>query len=419
MTKFLDSSFLLGLLALVLLASTSSFEAAVTPSHSSRPFNRTLFPPDFIFGAGSAAYQIEGAAYIDGKGPSNWDHYTKNHPGIMPFVTIFHWDVPQALEEEYGGFLKPQIVKDYEEYAEFVFKTFGDRVKNWCTLNEPTIFTLIGYDLGYNAPGRCSPYVGSCLGGDSATEPYLVAHHLLLAHAAAVKVYKQKYQASQKGKIGITLVTDWYKAKYNTQSSIEAASRALDFNIGWFLHPLTYGDYPKIMRSILGNRLPKFNTFESNSLIGSFDYLGLNYYTANYADALPPATANHSFYTHISTFFSYPRGLEELLIYIKDKYKNPPLYVTENGLGDPNTLSFDETIKDSLRIRYLHTHILHISKAMKEGANVKGYYIWTFLDDFEWANGYTKRFGIVYVDFKTLKRHLKFSAYWFKMFLLK
>ncbi|KAF3455389.1 hypothetical protein FNV43_RR00012 [Rhamnella rubrinervis] len=367
------------LLSFLLLVESGTNEAAATASYFPSPFNRTLFPPDFIFGAGSSAYQIEGAAHLDGKGPNNWDTFTENHPGqmqrsdynkellmssafhdvhglritstvdstltsgvvaadfyhrykediqlmkqiglenfrfsiswsrvlptgringgvnqqgvqfynnlidellsngIVPFVTIFHWDVPQALEDEYGGFLSSRVVKDYEEYADFLFKTFGDRVKNWCTINEPTTFTLIGYDLGINAPGRCSDYTGNCTAGDSATEPYIVAHNLLLAHAAGAKVYKEKYQ-------------------FNTQSNQKATSRALDFSLGWFLHPITY------------------------------------------------------------------------------------------GVGDPITLPFNEAIKDSIRIRYIHSHLLHILKAIKEGANVKAYYSWTFLDDFEWARGYT------------------------------
>ncbi|KAF3450132.1 hypothetical protein FNV43_RR06212 [Rhamnella rubrinervis] len=496
MAKFSGSSFLVCLLVFVLLASTSTIEAQVTPvtpSNSSRPFNRTLFPADFIFGAGSAAYQIEGGAFIDGKGPSIWDTYTNKHPerikdgsngnvaadfyhrykedihlmkkvgldsfrfsiswsrviptgkykggagvnpkgvafynnlitellskGIKPFVTIFHWDTPQGLEDEYGGFRNRSIVKDYEEYAEFLFKTFGDRVKNWCTVNEPSIFSLIGYDLGLNAPGRCSDYVGNCLGGNSATEPYIVGHNLLLAHLAAVKVYKQKYQVSQKGKIGITLVTDWYTPKFKTESSYNATYRALDFNLGWFLDPITYGHYPKTMRDIIGNNLPTFTKSESNSLIGSFDFLGLNYYTGQYVTALPPPTGNHSFYTRTTSFFSYPKGLEAFLLHVKKYYKNPPVHITENGVGDPSTLSFDESIKDGVRIRYHYDHLVAILNSIKLGANVKAYYVWAFLDDFEWSNGYTSRFGLTYIDFKNnLGRRLKYSAYWFKHFLLK
>ncbi|XP_060669944.1 vicianin hydrolase-like [Ziziphus jujuba] len=317
------------LMALVVFTSTTSSGEAVKPSHYSMPFNRTSFPPHFIFGAGSAAYQSEGAALQYGKGPSVWDTFTRNHPekiedrssgivaddfyhhykediklmkkigldsfrfsiswprllptgkvkggvnkqgiqfynnvingllfnGIVPFVTLFHWDLPQALEDEYGGFLSPKIVEDFREYAQLAFKTFGDRVKNWATLNEPSAYCINGYNGGASAPGRCSDYVANCTAGNSATEPYIVGHHLLLAHAQAVKLYKQKYKASQKGKIGITLVTNWYQPKFKTESSRKAASRALDFVLGWFLDPITYGDYPKIMKSLLGSRLPKF-----------------------------------------------------------------------------------------------------------------------------------------------------------------
>ncbi|XP_044490041.1 beta-glucosidase 12-like [Mangifera indica] len=130
--------------------------------------------------------------------------------GLQPFVTIFHWDLPQALEDEYGGFLSPRIVDDFRDFAEVCFKEFGDRVKHWITLNEPWTFSSYGYDSGFIAPGRCSKWVNAaCQAGNSATEPYIVGHHLLLSHAAAVKLYKQKYQAIQKGKIGVTLVSHW------------------------------------------------------------------------------------------------------------------------------------------------------------------------------------------------------------------
>ncbi|XP_048325874.2 vicianin hydrolase [Ziziphus jujuba] len=500
------------LMALVVFTSTTSSGEAVKPSHYSMPFNRTSFPPHFIFGAGSAAYQSEGAALQYGKGPSIWDTFTRNHPekikdrssglvaddfyhrykediklmkkigldsfrfsiswprllptgkvkggvnkegvqfynnvinellsnGIVPFVTLFHWDFPQALVDEYGGFLSPNIVEDYGAYADFVFKTFGDRVKNWATFNEPSLFSVKGYDGGVYAPGRCSDYAGNCTAGDSATEPYIVGHYQLLAHAQAVKVYKEKYQESQKGKIGITLVTNWFKPKFKTKSSREAASRALDFNLGWFLDPITYGDYPKTMQSVLGSRLPKFTKAQSVAIKGSIDFLGVNYYTTDYADAAPPATVNHSYYvdmqatltsekngvaigqrTDVSWLYIYPRGIQELLIYIKHKYKNPPVYINENGVGEANnsTLPVKEAIKDSIRIRYLHGHLTYLLQSIKEGVNVKGYYAWSFLDDFEWGSGYTLRFGLTYIDFKNnLKRHLKYSAYWLKMFLLK
>ncbi|XP_060670830.1 vicianin hydrolase [Ziziphus jujuba] len=496
---------------LVLLAFALSTTEAAQPSHYSVPFNRSSFPSDFIFGAGSAAYQSEGAALKYGRGPSIWDTFTRKHPekisdrstgdiaddlyhryksdiklmkkigldsfrfsiswsrilptgkvkggvnhqgieyynnfinellsnGLIPFVTLFHWDVPQALEDEYGGFRSEKIVEDYKNYADFVFKTFGDRVKYWITLNEPYSFSINGYNGGTFAPGRCSSYVGNCTVGNSATEPYLVAHNLLLSHAAAVQLYKQKYQASQKGKIGITLVTHWFQAKYPTKANQKAASTVLEFFLGWFLHPITYGDYPRSMRFLLGSRLPKFTKAQSDSLKGSIDILGVNYYTSNYVEAHRYTTSNHSYYTDMQASLSavknglaigkptalnwlyiYPSGIKQLMLYIKNNYKNPPIYITENGVAEANnsTLPVKSALKDAVRIRYLHGHLFYLLQSIKEGANVKGYYSWAFFDDFEWDAGYTVRFGLIYVDFKNnLKRYLKYSAYWYKRFLL-
>ncbi|PKI60229.1 hypothetical protein CRG98_019417 [Punica granatum] len=169
-----------------------------------------------------------------------WDIYTHRYPGIQPYVTLFHWDLPRALEDEYGGFLSPRIVDDFRDYVGVCFKEFGDRVKHWITLNEPFIFSTGGYAQGMSAPGRCSEWqLLNCTGGNSATEPYLVAHYELLAHAAAVKLYKEKYQASQNGTIGITLVSHWFEAYSNAMHNRNAALRALDFMLGWFLDPIS------------------------------------------------------------------------------------------------------------------------------------------------------------------------------------
>ncbi|KAF5447862.1 hypothetical protein F2P56_033380 [Juglans regia] len=184
--------------------------------------------------------------------------------GLKPFVTLFHWNLPQALEDEYGGFLSSQIVDDFGDYAELCFKEFGDRVKHWITLNEPLGYSVGGYALGLLAPDRCSDWQNlNCTGGNSATEPYIVTHHQLLAHAAAVKVYKQKYQAIQEGTIGITLVSNWLVPYSNSTYDRHSALRALDFMFGWFMDPLTNGDYPHIMRSLVGNRLPNFSKEQS------------------------------------------------------------------------------------------------------------------------------------------------------------
>ncbi|KAF5736406.1 beta-glucosidase [Tripterygium wilfordii] len=501
------------LYCLVLLSGSLVTSNGAKPSHYSMPFNRSSFPAGFVFGAGIAAHQSEGAANIDGRGQSIWDTFTKNHPekiwdhstaniaddfyhhykediqlmkkigldsfrfsiswsrvlpkgkisggvnplgvkfynnlidellsnGLVPFVTIFHWDLPQALEDEYGGFLSSKIVNDFQDYADFCFKTFGDRVKHWVTLNEPYSYSNNGYNTGTFAPGRCSNYIGNCTSGNSATEPYIVAHNLLLSHGIAVKLYKQKYQAYQKGQIGITIVTNWFVPQ-NEKSAADhrAAYRVLDFLFGWFADPVIHGDYPKVMREIVAERLPKFTKSESEMLKGSLDFLGVNYYTTNYAAHtltyprvnLSYSTDNHaalSTYrngkpigtpTPLNWLFIYPKGIRALMLYIKNKYNNPPVYVTENGYADSVNTSkpIKEIVKDGMRIKYYHRHLYSLLQSIKEGANVKGYYAWSLFDDFEWDAGYTVGFGMIYVDFKNkLTRYMKYSAYWFKMFLL-
>nr|POE56020.1 beta-glucosidase 17 [Quercus suber] len=377
------------LFCLVGLACLSAYTEAAKPSHS-KPFNRTCFPNGFIFGAGSAAYQSEGAAHIDDRGPSIWDTFTREHPekiadgsngdvaddfyhrykgdiklmkklgldsfrfsiswsrilpkgkisggvnpqgvkfynnlinelllnGIKPLVTLFHFDTPQALEDEYGGFLSPKIVKDYLDYVDFCFKTFGDQVKLWVTMNEPNGIGINGYTLGMQAPGRCSNYVGNCTAGNSATEPYIVAHNLLLAHGGAVKLYKDKYQPYQHGKIGITIVSHWFVPKYQTSANRKATYRVLDFYFGWFVHPVIYGDYPKSMKSLVESA-PSSN--------------GVNVSIVSDRQATLTADKNGTPIgtpTALNWLFIYPKGLRELLLYIKEKYNNPVIYITENG----------------------------------------------------------------------------------------
>ncbi|XP_020553369.1 furcatin hydrolase-like isoform X2 [Sesamum indicum] len=274
--------------------------------------------------------------------------------GITPFVTLFHWDLPQALEDEYLGFLSPRIVDDFQDFAELCFEAFGDRIKHWITVNEPFTFANCGYDggfIGNLAPGRCSNRA-ICAKGNSATEPYIVAHHLLLAHATAARLYKRKFEPIQKGEIGIALVTHWFVPYSSSKLDVEAAQRALDFVYGWFIHPLVYGEYPEIMQSLVRSRLPKFTKEQAVMLKGSFDYLGLNYYTGNYAAHILSRTGNISSTTDnmvrlsteingvpigkptgVSSFFIYPKGLHDLLLYTKEKYNNPTIYITENWYG--------------------------------------------------------------------------------------
>ncbi|KAG6679370.1 hypothetical protein I3842_14G127600 [Carya illinoinensis] len=363
--------------------------------------------------------------------------------GLKPFVTLFHFDLPQSLEDDYGGFLSPHIVNDFRDYTEVCFKEFGDRVKHWITLNEPTSYSIGGYASGVIPPGRCSDWQNQyCTKGNSGTEPYLVIHHQLLAHAATVKAYRQKYQERQKGTIGISLETGWMVPYSKARHHRNAMLRALDFRIGWLMDPLINGDYPHSMRSLVGNRLPKFTKEQSKLVNRSFDFIGLNYYTAYYAAYAPQHNAGNASYltdsrTNLSTerngipigpqaasewLHLYPRGIRDLLLYTKQKYHNPLIYITENGIDGINnaTLSLEEALVDNQRIEYYCSHLWYLQKAIRDGVNIKGYFAWSLLDNFEWNSGYTVRFGINYIDYKDgCKRHPKLSAHWFKNFLKK
>jgi len=477
-------------------------------------FNRSSFPPGFLFGTASSAYQYEGAAREGGRDPSIWDTFTHLHPdkiadgsngdvaddfyhrykediknmkkmgmdtfrfsiswsrilpngslsgginkegvnfynnlineilsnGMQPFVTIFHWDVPQAIEDKYLGFLSPLIIKDYVDYIDICFKEFGDRVKHWITFNEPYSFCAGGYASGTFAPGRCSSWEsGNCSTGNSATEPYICGHNMLLAHSAAVKLYKEKYQGTQRGKIGITIVTHWFLPHSSSKVDTIAAKRRLDFMYGWFMDPLTHGDYPVSMRNSVGIRLPKFTNEQSESLKGSYDFLGINYYATYYATSNPASNSLRQSYDtdslanitgerngiqlpqpfKTSWIYIYPPGLQDLMLYTKTNYKNPVIYITENGVDqlDNGSLSLKEALNDTLRLSYHRSHLLALRSAIRHGVDVRGYFAWSFIDNFEWTSGYTNRFGLNFVDYKNnLTRHPKKSAVWFSIFLNK
>ncbi|XP_058779880.1 beta-glucosidase 18-like [Vicia villosa] len=470
---------------------------------------RSQFPNGFLFGTSTSSYQIEGAAFEDGKGLSNWDvfshtpgminndengdvaidHYHRylediklmsslgvnvyrfsiswtrilpnglygdiNPIGIMfynnlidnlllrgiePFVTIHHHDLPHELEERYGGWLSPLIQRDFVHFAEICFKSFGDRVKYWATINEPTLVTDLAFIRGTFPPSHCSPPFGNCYTGNSDVEPLLVMHNMLLSHAKAVELYRQHYQENQGGTIGIVAHTFMYEPLRDEECDRQAVNRALAFVVDWLLEPLVFGEYPAEMRSILGNQLPRFSPKEKSLLRGSLDFIGINNYGALYAkdcflsicslnssrpirgfvettgmrDGIPIGDQ-----TGMSRFFVVPKSLEKVVDYIKIKYHNMPMYITENGYSSPlnQTMTINDILHDYKRIEYHKAYLAALLRAIRKGANVRGYMIWSLFDNFEWNGGYNIRFGLYHVDMNTLERIPKLSVPWFSNFL--
>lgn len=362
--------------------------------------------------------------------------------GIEAHVTLSHFDIPQALQDEYEGYLSPKFIKDFTAYAEICFKEYGDRVKSWTTFNEPNIMTVGGNDVAFMAPGRCSyPFCWgvNCTVGNSTTEPYIGSHNILLSHAAAVDIYKTKYQEKQKGLIGLTLLAYWYEPISSSPLDIAATKRARDFSLGWYLDPLVYGRYPALMRKIVGSRLPHFTANDSKLLKGSFDFIGLNYYVVFYVQDIPRTTspygsdymgdmsANRTFGNGIpATNFPWMKadgsgtfieqGLQRMLEYVKVKYTNPAVVIHENGYP-----TMDASSNDTARIETLQGIIGSLLQSIRDGSNVKGYFVWSLMDCFEVLGGYNIRYGLYGVDFndKDRRRYPRLSADWYSTFIGK
>ncbi len=345
--------------------------------------------------------------------------------GIEPWATLYHWDLPQHLEESEGGWLSESISDRFVDYTHVCFSVFGDRVKRWITINEAWVVAILGYGQGVFAPGH-----------NSTSEPYLAGHNLLLAHAKAVDVYRTQFQAEQGGLIGITNNCDWREPLSDSAQDKAAAQRALEFFLGWFADPIYLGDYPDCMKARVGQRLPSF-TDEQRSLIrGSSDFFGLNHYTTMYAAEANGEAREHSVYGNgglnedqgldLSVDNSWqttdmqwavvPWGCRKLLHWIADRYGNPDIYITENGCAYDDELIEGE-VNDTRRVDFYASYLEECANAIDGGVNLKGYFAWSFMDNFEWASGYDKRFGIHHVDFETGKRTPKQSAKWFRQLL--
>ncbi|CAH1423813.1 unnamed protein product [Lactuca virosa] len=361
--------------------------------------------------------------------------------GIEPFVSLTHYDIPQELEDKYGGWLSSQVQKDFAYYANICFKYYGDRVKYWVTFNEPNVVAIRGYRSGIYPPARCSGSFGNCSSGDSEREPFIVAHNMILSHAAAVDIYRTKYQGKQNASIGIVMNAVWYEPISNSSEDRLAAQRAQSFYMNWFLDPIIFGKYPKEMKDILGSLLPPFSKDYFKKLKNGLDFIGVNHYTSFFVkDCLhstceqgPGISKTEGYYlrtalknnaligesTALDWLYIYPQGMEKMVIYLKNRYNNIPIFITENGLGVMNQpdSNVDSCLKDDKRIEYMKSYLDALLSAIRKAADVRGYFAWSLLDNFEWLSGYTIRFGLYHVDYSTLKRIPKSSAKWYKQFI--
>jgi beta-glucosidase len=343
--------------------------------------------------------------------------------GIRPWITLHHWDFPLALQMETDGWLNPDSAEYFRDFAGVCFEHFGDRVKNWITINEAWVSAILGYAQGVFAPGRISN-----------TEPYIVAHNILRAHGYAVDLYRRRFQNSQKGVIGMANNCDWREALTDREEDRQAAQRALEFFLGWFADPVYFGDYPESMRQRVGERLPRFSDRDAGILKGSADYFGLNHYTTLYAsqpkneNSLKDDTFNNSGLTKdhgviLTQSDTLPKtemdwsvapwGCRKLLEWIDSRYGHPDIILTENGCAAKDKL-IDGKVDDRERIEFLSAYLRECRRAIDKGVNLKGYFVWSLMDNFEWAQGYEKRFGLYYLDYKTLERIPKSSARWYR-----
>eukprot|EP00261_Vitis_vinifera_P037067 XP_019078310.1 PREDICTED: beta-glucosidase 46 isoform X1 [Vitis vinifera] len=363
--------------------------------------------------------------------------------GLEPFVTLTHFDIPQELEDTFGGWLSPKLQEEFRYYADICFKTFGDRVKYWVTFNEPNIQVTAGYRSGSYPPSRCSSSYGNCTYGDSEKEPFVAAHNIILSHATVVDIYRRQYQEKQGGSIGIVLHAKWIEPFSNSTADKLAADRAQSFFMNWFLDPIIFGRYPEEMNTILGSILPEFSCNDRKKLNKALDFIGINHYTSLYAqDCIfslcepgKGASRTEGFCrqtpekdgvsigesTALAWLHVYPQGMEKMVTYVKERYSGIPMFITENGYvdeNDPNS-TIEEFLYDVKRVEYMAAYLDALSTAVRKGADVRGYFAWSLLDNFEWTYGYTKRFGLHHVDYGTLKRTPKLSATWYKLFIAR
>jgi len=333
--------------------------------------------------------------------------------GIQPFATLYHWDLPQTLEDA-GGWLARDTAMAFAEYADVMTRALGDRLKNWATLNEPWCSAFLGYGIGIHAPGK-TDFAASLQAG----------HHLLLAHGLAMPIIRENVPQAH---AGIVLNPAPVYPASPSSADVAAAQRADGFQNRWYLDPIFNRGYPADTLKAYGHFAPVVEPGDMEIIAAPIDFIGVNYYSRNVvADA--PVSANPApeallGYRNVRlndvprTFFDwevYPQGLTDFLERVQRDYNPVSILITENGASYLDQV-IDGSIDDPERTAYFQSHLAASLEALRKGVKLDGYFAWSFLDNFEWAEGYQKRFGLTHVDFATQARTVKNSGQWFKAF---
>jgi len=425
------------------------------------------FPPDFTWGVATSAFQIEGASAADGKGPSIWDTFCRNpanikdhsngdvacdhyhryredvgimaglgvdayrfsmawsrvqpsgkgawnekgfdfyarlldalqEKGIAAHLTLYHWDLPQGLQDD-GGWLSRDTALRFADYAREVARRFGNRLASIATHNEPWCTANLGYGNSQFAPGVTD-----------AKQAVQVSHHLLLSHGLAMQAMR-----AEKPKAALGIVLNQWTSDPATGSDTDRALAELEWarSVQWFMDPIFKGRYPALALRAHGANAPDVVEGDFDIIRQPLDFLGVNYYFRHFASAeTPPRTAPAAQGVTDMGWEIYPQGLTELLLKLKGEYALPPIYITENGMAAPDSVVQGQ-VADAVRIRFVEQHLAALKTAIDQGVDVRGYFLWSLMDNFEWNSGYAKRFGIVYVDYATQKRIPKASALWYR-----
>jgi beta-glucosidase len=428
------------------------------------------FPADFTWGLATSAFQIEGGASADGKGPSIWDTFCRNpanitdasngdvacdhyhryrddvalmastgvdayrfsmawsrvqpagkgawnergfdfyarlldalhEKGITPHLTLYHWDLPQGLQDD-GGWLSRDTAKRFADYAHEVSRRFGNQIAAIATHNEPWCSANLGYGNAQFAPGVADP--------KSAIQ---VSHHLLLSHGLAIQAMRA---AGSSARLGIVLNQWTADPATDSQADRELAEFEYARSVQWFMDPIFKGRYPELALRKHGANAPLVHAGDFDAIGQPLDFLGVNYYFRAFCSAEdPPRQPEPKLGVTDMGWEIYPQGLSELLLKLKGEYELPPIYITENGMARTDRLENGQ-VSDPERIEFVQRHLAALQDAMAQGVDVRGYFYWSLLDNFEWNSGYTKRFGMVHVDYETQQRTPKASAQWYRDFI--